>query len=50
MIKNIQKIVLATLLLLMIIISTMFLINKNNKIIKQEVKLNYSVTYEQAFP
>ena len=34
----------------MIIISTMFLINKNNKIIKQEVKLNYSVTYEQAFP
>ena len=50
MIKNIQKIVLATLLLLMITISTMFLINKNNKIIKQEVKLNYSVTYEQAFP
>ena len=50
MIKNIIKIVLATLLLLMITISTMFLINKNNKIIKQEVKLNYSVTYEQAFP
>ena len=50
MMKNILKIVLATLLLLMIIISTMFLINKNNKIIKQEVKLNYSVTYEQAFP
>ena len=50
MIKNIIKIVLATLLLLMITISIMFLINKNNKIIKQEVKLNYSVTYEQAFP
>ncbi len=50
MMKNIIKIVLAMILLLMITISTMLLINKNTKIIKQEVKLNYSVTYEQAFP
>ena len=37
-------------LLLSLSFLSIFFINKNNKILKKQVKLNYDKTYEQAFP
>ena len=37
-------------LLLSLSFLSIFFINKNNKILKKQVKLNYDQTYEQAFP
>ena len=28
----------------------MFLLPKNNKVVRKQVKLNYDLTYEEAFP
>ena len=48
--KNIVKIVISVILLFVVGISIIFLLPKNNKIVRNPVKLNYDLTYEEAFP
>ena len=48
--KNIVKIVISVILLFVVGISILFLLPKNNKVVRKPVKLNYDLTYEEAFP
>jgi len=49
--KNIVKVIFSICLLFIIgLLSILFLFSKNNKVLKKPVKLNYDLTYEEAFP